>query len=83
MEPRVALRRLEAAFRDWYWATGKDMPDIGILVISLDRAGCDLQYLGAAPNTVVDWPALFAGIIKEIESGRYSVDSTAEVPFNR
>lgn len=79
---REALRKLERAFRDWYWATGQDMPDVGIVTIGLSRDGCDLQYLGNEPNAVIDWPVLFAGILQQLQAGTYSVDSVAEVKFS-
>jgi len=76
-----ALQRLEGAFRDWYWETGTDMPDVGIVVIGLSRGGCDLQYLGVEPKAVIDWPTLFTGIVRELERGRYSVNNAASVDF--
>jgi len=81
MSKVFALGALEQAFRDWYWTTGGEMPDIGIIVIGLSHDGCDLQYLGIDPYAQVDWPALFKRIIKEIDSGRYSIKDFAEVKF--
>lgn len=83
MSKEGALHRLEAAFRDWYWETGEEMPDIGILCISLSREGCALQYLGQMPDAVIDWPALFSRIIQELDAGRVYINEEAEVRFNR
>jgi len=78
-----ALRQLETAFRNWFWATGKPMPDVGILVITLSTDGCDLQYMGVEPHAVIDWPNLFTAIVRELEAGRFSVDNAAGVDFKR
>jgi hypothetical protein len=82
MSKVFALGALEQAFKDWYWTTGSEMPDIGILVIGLSRDGCDLQYMGIDPHAVIDWPSLFSRIIEEIQSGRYSIHGKAEVKFS-
>lgn len=78
-----ALAQLETAFRHWYWETGREMPDIGILVIDLATNGASIQYLGVDPNVTVDWPALFTGIVQELANDRFVVDDMAAVPFDR
>lgn len=83
MSKERAWRELNAAFNNWYYESGQDVPSIGILLIGLSHEGCDLQYMGKEPNVVVDWPTLFANIIQELERGTYRIDMEAGVPFHR
>jgi len=77
-----ALRRLEGAFRDWFWETHKDMPNIGIVVISISTDGADIQYMGQEPATKLDWPYFFRGVCEHLAAGHYDIEEGASVDFN-
>jgi hypothetical protein len=81
MSKEEALHILEIAFVNWYEATSRAMPDIGILVLGLSHEGCDLQYLGVQPSVVVDWPYLFADLIEQLERGNFRINTEAAVDF--